>query len=483
MPGLQLPDIIKKAITLSVLLLVHPYMLTAQDASTVYASYCAGCHGASLQGGTATPLVKRTWKYGRGKGHLIRNITYGIEGTEMISWKAVLTSDQIEALAGFIEEAQTTPLSAIPPIPRKVRTKDYVVSIEKIVDEGLASPWSIAFIDEANALITERSGGVRVLTNHILDPEPVAGIPKPMQTRIGGLMSIVLDPQYDENGWIYLSMSHSSEGPDNPEAPGMTRIIRGRIVNHTWIDQETIFQVDDSLQVANGHRWGGALLFDQEGYLHFTIGDLAEGDASQDLTKVHGKTLRILPNGDIPDDNPFMGDPGAMASIYTIGNRNTQGLAQHPVTGKLWSTDHGPMGGDELNILKKGANYGWPLVTYGIDYSGETVSEKTHMEGMEQPITHWTPSIATSDIEFVTGGLFSQWKDDLLVGALAYEEVRRLEINDEEVTEQEVILKGYGRIRDIEISPDGSIYVILNQPDMLIRLTPERILNAQEGSS
>ena len=480
MTGPKFAHTIRLVVICTFLSLPHPTLLAAQDAQTLYASYCAGCHGASLQGHSAAPLIKRTWIYGRGKGQIIRNITYGIEGTEMIGWKTVLSSEQIAALADFIESAQTTPLTTIPPIPAKIKTDDYVLKVDKVVENGLDSPWSIAFIDERQAFITERKGAVRLLNNGILDPRPVAGTPVPMQTSIGGLMGIVLDPNYAQNGWVYLSLSHTLEDPNDPEAPGMTRIVRGRIENHKWIDQETVFEVPDSLHVANGHRWGGTLFFDNAGYLHFTIGDMAEGEASQVLSKAHGKTFRILPDGTIPEDNPYVNTPNALPGIYTTGNRNTQGLAQHPETNALWSTDHGPMGGDELNILRKGGNYGWPVITYGIDYSGETVSEKTHEAGMEQPITYWTPSIAVSDIEFVEGPLFSGWQHDLLVGALAYEEIRRLDIENEQVVAQETILKGYGRVRDIEMSPDGAIYVILNRPDMIVRLHPEHKRNAQE---
>lgn len=447
--------------------------LKAQDAKTNYKLYCAGCHGASMQGNSATALIKRNWTYGRGKGHLIRNITYGIEGTEMNGWNEYLTAEEIEALAGYIEEAQVTPLQAIMPLPERVKTEEYSLKVEQVVTEGLDSPWAIAFVHSQYALITERKGHIRILKDGVLQPEPVKGLPLPMQTRIGGLMGIAIDPQYASNGWIYLSMSHTSGDPFDEGAAGMTRIIRGRIHNNTWVDQEILFQVPDSMQVANGHRWGGPLLIDSNGYLYFTIGDLAEGPASQKKTKPHGKTYRIYTDGTVPEDNPFAQEAGAFPGIFTLGNRNSQGLAEHPETGAIWSTDHGPMGGDELNILRKGNNYGWPIVTYGKDYDGSTVSPRTQQEGMEQPVTYWTPSIAVSEAEFIEGPLFTKWENDLLVGALAYEEVRRIALDGDTVVEQEVILKSYGRIRDIEISPDGSIYLILNSPDKIVRLTPE----------
>jgi glucose/arabinose dehydrogenase len=195
--------------------------------------------------------------------------------------------------------------------------------------------------------------------------------------------------------------------------------------------------------------------------------------ASQDVNQPTGKTYRIKPDGSIPNDNPFVNVPNALPAIFTIGNRNVQGLAQHPMTGEIWATEHGPRGGDELNILRKGANYGWPIITYGIDYSGKTISEKDHQEGMEQPVIQWTPSIAVCPAEFCTSVLFRKWKNNLLVGALAYEELHRLTIERDKVVAREMLLKGLGRIRDIKLSPDGALYVLVNKPDMVIRITPK----------
>lgn len=184
------------------------------------------------------------------------------------------------------------------------------------------------------------------------------------------------------------------------------------------------------------------------------------------------KFIAFILTGSIPKDNPFVHTPGAIPAIFTYGNRNVEGIAQHPVTGDIWATEHGPRGGDELNILKKGANYGWPVITYGIDYSGNIVSEKTAQKGMEQPVVQWTPSIAPCPAEFCTSPLFPKWKNSLLVGALAFEELRRLVIVNKKVTKQEMIMKGYGRVRDIKFSPDGALYVVLNKPDIILRITP-----------
>lgn len=448
--------------------------VSAQSGEEVYKTYCAGCHGSQLQGNTAGALVKTDWQYGRGKAALVRNIRFGIPSTEMIAWGSALKDEQINAVADYIIASQEVPPNAVRPIPETLETKDYRLKVDKLVTTGLNTPWGIEFVDARRALISERSGGLRWMVDGKLDPRPVQGLPATYsQNTTGGFMDIALDPDYAANGWIYLAFSHTYDPPSR-EAHGMTKVVRGRIHDYRWSDEETLFEAPDSLKIPGGNRWGCRFLFDSEGYLYFTIGDMARAMDSQDPGKPTGKTFRIHPDGSIPGDNPFVDRLGALAAVYTIGNRNVQGLAQHPVTGEIWATEHGPMGGDELNILKNGANYGWPLVTYGVDYSGEIVSEKTEMPGMESPVIHWTPSIGVGAAEFVTSADFSKWKNNLLVGALAFEEIRRLVIEDHQVTSQEMILKGVGRVRDLKIGPDGALYVLLNTPDMVLRIAPEK---------
>ncbi len=450
--------------------------LIAQDGEQIYKTYCAGCHGAKLEGNSASALIKTDWKYGRGKGAMVRNITFGIPHTEMIAWQSALKKEEINAVADYIVAAQETPPDAIRPVPAQLTTEDYELKVEKLVEEGIHTPWGIEFTDASHALITERNGNIRWLVDGKLDPQPVQGLPATYEHATGGYMDIALDPDYRDNGWVYFGFSHAKNDSEADTALAMTKVVRGKIKDHQWTDEQTLFEVPDSLLVTQGNRWGCRLLFDKEGYLYFTIGDMGQSMPSQDLGKPTGKVFRINPDGSVPADNPFVNEKGALPQIFTMGNRNVQGIAQHPVTGDLWATEHGPMGGDELNILKKGANYGWPVITYGVDYSGEIVSDKTEQAGMEQPITQWTPSIAVCPIEFSTSTLFPKWKNNLLVGALAYEELRRLVIENNEVKEQEMILKGYGRVRDIKTGPDGAIYVLLNGPDMVLRITPAKEL-------
>lgn len=451
------------------------FQVVAQNGQIVYKNHCAGCHGAQLQGSSAPALLKKDWKHGGDRPSVIRTIRNGVPSTEMMRFAGLLSEKEIEAVADFIVNAQNAPnLIKKTNLPLQVKTKQYTLNIEKLVIEGLAGPWGIEFIDANRALITGKNGDLYALVNGKLDPQPITGLPKTYATDlVGGMMDLALDPDYKTNGWIYIGFSYNPQNSPDKKTAGMTKIVRGKVRDHQWVEQQTLFQVPDSLLVTGGTRWGCRLFFDKQGYLYFTIGDMNRAGDSQILSRPSGKIYRINPDGSIPKDNPLYGQANTLQAIYSWGNRNVQGLAQHPVTGVLYASEHGPQGGDELNILKKGANYGWPVITYGIDYNGSIVSSETHRSGMEQPITYWTPSIAVSAIEFVTGRRFPRWQNNLLVAALKFEEIRRLVVRSDKVIEQEVLLKGYGRVRDLKIGPDGALYVLTNTPDALLRITPE----------
>jgi aldose sugar dehydrogenase len=453
--------------------LIMSTMLYGQQGETLYKEYCAGCHGANLQGNTASRLIKPEWQNGKSRDAILHTISMGISKTEMIGWSNVLNEKQLMTLVDFIMSSQHKTLVKST-IPDRLITNDYVLKIEKLVITNIQTPWAIEFVDNNKALITEKAGNLRWLVNDKLDAVPIQGLPQPFtKSGTAGFMDIATDPKYAANGWIYLGYSHTRRDVTDKNSPGMTRIIRGRIVDHLWRDEQTLFEVADSLLIVGGDRWGCRLLFDTKGLLYFTIGDMGKAMDSQNLSRASGKVYRINPDGTIPMDNPFINVPGALPAIFTLGNRNVQGICQHPVTGEIWATEHGPRGGDELNILRKGANYGWPVITYGIDYNGSIVSEKTEQVGMEQPIIQWTPSIAVCPAEFYNGTIFGKWKNNLLIGALAYEELHRLVIDKNKIIKKEMILKGYGRVRDIKPAPGGALYVVFNNPDMIVRITPE----------
>ena len=445
-----------------------------QSGAQVYTTYCAGCHGPKMEGSSAAALIKKTWAHGGDRAAILKTIRDGVPGTEMVKWGSILSTSELEAVTEYIVRAQTAP-NSIKTVekPLTVETKLYKLNIEKVITQGLNGPWGMEFVDAHRMLMTGKTGDLYWVVDGKLDAQKIQGVPQPYAyDNFGGLMDVALDPEYAANGWVYLGLSYNAAGSKDKMTPGMTRIVRGKVVEHRWTSEEVLFQVPDSLLVVGGSRWGCRFLFDQEKHLYFTIGDMNRAKDAQILSRPSGKIYRINRDGSIPKDNPLYGKEGMLQAIYSWGNRNAQGLAQHPVTGALYASEHGPQGGDELNIIKNGANYGWPVITYGIDYNGSIISNETQKEGMEQPVTYWTPSIAVSAITFVTGKRFPKWQNNLLVTALKYEEVRRLVIEGDKVLEQEVLLKGYGRVRDVKIGPDGALYVLTNSPDALLRVTP-----------
>jgi len=364
-----------------------------QQVEVIYKKYCGGCHGARMEGNAAPALIKEKWQHGATYTAIFKSIKSGIPKTEMKGWGTVIKDKEITNLTNYIIASQKAPAKIAPALPDRLISQDYILKVEKIDSGHTSTPWAIEFVDANHALLSEKTGRLRWLINGKLDTVTIQGLPAThTKSSTGGFMDIALDPKYRQNGWIYLAYS-DAHGNMNERAPGMTRIIRGKIRDHEWTDQQVLFEVPDSLFVARGNRWGCRLLFDKAGYLYFTIGDMGKAAASQDLRLPTGKIFRIRPDGSVPSDNPFIDSTGALPAIFTRGNRNAQGITQHPVTGDIWFTEHGPQGGDELNILKKGANYGWPLVTYGIDYSGVQVSEKTEEKGMEQPVQNGRPPL------------------------------------------------------------------------------------------
>jgi glucose/arabinose dehydrogenase len=456
----------------SFLILLPPNSF-AEEPQLLYDTFCATCHGEDMKGKEALPLIKVDWLYGRDRGQLEKAIRFGISDTDMPALGEFLSEEEIDGLVDLIFAAQDSPPEIARPVPPQIETEDYTLNIETLVAEGFTDePWGIEFVDERRALITVINGGLRWLIDGKLDPEPIQGLPTVFIRE--GLLDLALHPDYAENGWIYLTFAHTNQDPKDRESSGMTKVVRGRVKGHQWVDTETIFQVADDITIYNGTRWGSRFFFDKEGYLYFTIGDMGKADQCQDLSRANGKIFRVHADGSIPEDNPFVDVPDALPAIYAYGTRNTQGLAQHPDTGAIWMTDHGPMGGDELNILGKGNNYGWPTITYGVNYDGTTVSDHIDQEGMEQPIIQWTPSIAACPATFVTSPLFPKWTNNLLVGALVHEEIRRIVVHDDHVLSQDVIFKGYGRIRDLKFAPDGALYVLLNRPHEVLRIRPSK---------
>ena len=358
-------------------------------------------------------------------------------------------------------------------------TRDYKVRATKIV-EGLAHPWSMAFLPDGRMLVTERRGQLRIVENGKLLPAPVEGLPKITEHGQGGLLDVVLHPKYADNGWIYWSYN----AVDSAGLHG-TELARGKLGGSRDMPRMTDVQVLFKMQpkVEAGYHFGSRIVFDRQGYLYLTLGD--RGDSpdkgaqhrAQLLNNHGGKSIRLLDDGRVPDDNPFVKTPGALPEIYSYGHRNMQGAALHPDTGRVWAHEHGPQGGDEVNILAAGANFGWPVITYGANYgSGSKIGEGTAKPGMIQPLFYWVPSIAPSGMTFYSGRNFPKWKGNLFVGALVQQLLMRVTLDGEKSVDQERLFeKKLGRIRDVREGPDGNLYLLTDSDKGdLIRLEPAK---------
>ena len=332
---------------------------------------------------------------------------------------------------------------------------------------GLDHPWGLAFLPDGGMLVTERSGRLRFVRGGVLDPKPIDGVPAVYASGQGGLLDVALHPKFAENRFVYLSYSGRGAGGAG------TEVARGRLAGDRLTDVRVIFRVSPKTSGAN--HYGSRLLFAPDGTLFITTGDRYNYlEHAQDTGDHLGTIVRVRDDGSVPDDNPFVGRPGARPEIYSYGHRNVQGIALRPGGNVIWAHEHGPRGGDEVNILKPGANYGWPAITYGIDYSGAIISDKTEAPGMEQPVVYWDPSIAPSGMAFYDGDRFPNWRGDLFIGALAHTHLRRLELDGDRVVKQEVLLGELGeRIRDVRVGPDGFIYVLTDSSDgKILRLEP-----------
>lgn len=447
-----------------------------RDVASLFEAECASCHGRDLRGGQTESLLDDHWLHGNGDDEtLARIIRDGDEPNGMPPMKGALSDAQIRALVIFIREkaAQAGQQPAAVPKPLEagmVKSREHSFRLKTVVD-GLATPWSLAWLPDGRMLVTELRGTLRVVENGRLHPAPVAGTPRVRHKGQGGLMEVALHPNHATNGWIYLAYTEPGTNAETRDG-GMTTIVRGRLKENRWSDEQTIWRAPLWSFRDGSVHFGCRIVFDRAGHLFFAHGERGRMHDAQDLARPNGKVHRVFDDGRIPPDNPFVGVPRALASIWSYGHRNPQGLDLHPVTGELWSTEHGPRGGDELNFIQKGRNYGWPIITHGMNYNGTPITALTAKEGLEQPVVHWTPSIAVCSARFYRGDRFPRWKHNLFVTALAQQELRRLVIEDHRVVEQEVVFKDLGRARDVATGPDGLLYVALNKPDKIVRLDP-----------
>ena len=322
---------------------------------------------------------------------------------------------------------------------------------ELIIDE-LSIPWGMAFLPDGSLLITEKSGELIHFKNN--ERVIISGLPEVYNRGQGGLLDVIIHPKFSENGWIYFSYASQDGDGDG----GNTTIMRTKLDGNTLIDKQVLYKAEPN--TTKGQHFGSRLAFDNEGFLYFSVGDRGNRDENpQDITRDCGKIYRLNDDGTVPNDNPFINEPNAKTAIYSYGHRNPQGMFKHPETGEIWTHEHGPQGGDEINIIQKGLNYGWPKISYGINYSGTTLTENIALPGMEQPLFYWVPSIAPSGFAIVSSDIYPEWKGNLLVGSLKFQYLERLVLENNKVVKREKLFEGLGRVRNVVQAPDGYIYV------------------------
>ena len=345
-------------------------------------------------------------------------------------------------------------------------TEKVSFQVQTFID-GFEIPWGMAFLPDQRMLVTDRIGDLWIVGKDGTDKVKVIGeVPNVRSKGQGGMLDVEVHPNFSNNSYIYLIYSDVLDNKSH------TSLIRAKLVNNRLIDSQVIFKPEEKFFTKKAIHFGSRIVFDDEGFIYFSIGDRGNRDLAQNLEMPNGKMYRIHDDGTIPIDNPFYYTKGAIQSIWSYGHRNAQGLAIHPLTRQLWEAEHGPRGGDEVNIILKGHNYGWPVITYGKNYSGTIISRFTHKEGMDQPIFHWTPSIAVCGIAFYDGDQFPEWKNNLLATSLKFERLHRIELDGLNMVKDEIIYEPGSRVRDVEIGPNGMIYVALEDPGRIVKISP-----------
>lgn len=475
----------------------HAELTSGATAAVNYSRLCSSCHGPELTGGQGASLISQIYLHGTSDESVAHSIRAGYLDKGMPGWSGVLSENDIQALVDFIKNhrEENSP-ERLAQLDKEAKQKIVNASVKselydfhlKIVAET-DKPFGMAVLPDGRVLVTEVAGRLRVIEKGGLLPEPVKGTPAGHPSdgvfnRV--LLDVAVHPDYQHNRWIYLVCADAARDADgNPSV--VETIVRGRLRNNSWMDSETLVQVP----VANTAT--GRLTFDGKGYMYLAtsvepgVTEARDGKPfglatlikmpPQDLGDpiLRGKILRFHDDGRIPVDNPFINTPGA-APIWSFGHRNPQGLAIDPSSGWLWSTEHGPRGGDELNLIRPGHNYGFPVISYGTSYNGITFTAEIKHEGMEQPVINWTPSIGVSNIVFYEGNVFQKWKRNLFIGSLVQEELYRVVLDGEQVKVRETLLKGLGRIRNIASGSDGQIYleIELKTQGVIVRLMPDK---------
>ncbi len=442
--------------------------VSVDDPRKIYTEKCASCHGEKVEA-----FVDRKWKHGNTKSEIVASITNGYTDFGMPSWGDMISDRDVDALANlivtslkhvnqydFAKEKKNTSGPAI------FKTSAMTVTLDTIATE-LSSPWGFEQMTDGSYLIADRIG-VLYHVDGKRNKKVISGTPEVVAEGQGGLLDITLHPKFAENGWIYLSYSKGKTIDGKKLAT--TAVVRGKIKGDAFVEQQEVFE--GLPYTHTRHHYGSRLVFGQMGHLYISMGDRGQEKVyPQNLETAPGKIHRINDDGSIPKDNPFVGKGKAIETIYAYGIRNPQGMFMDQA-GVLWEHEHGPRGGDELNIIKAGANYGWPVITHGINYDGKPISQISKKEGMEESVTYWIPSIAPSGLTTVIGNKYPAWKGNMMVGSLRFNYVDRVVIKDNKFVSQEKILLNIGRTRNVEMGRDGYLYVSIENPGTVFRVKP-----------
>jgi len=437
-------------------------------AAANYKSYCAGCHGDKMDA-----FVDRKWKHGKTREDLFKSIKVGYPDGGMPSYTATFKDDEVYALADYImngiknRERYDFEKTAV---KENLFTSEQQNIVLDTIANGAESFWGMAFLPNGEILTTTKVGTLYKIGTDKTKTK-ITGLPEVNSDGQGGLMEVLLHPNYASNGYIYLS--YSAIKKENNQTLTTTAILRATIVNNELQDKKIIFEALPYSKTR--HHYGCRMVFGKDGLLYFSVGERGnEKQNPQSRANDLGKIHRIKDDGSIPANNPFANNNEMKPSIFSYGNRNPQGLTFHPTTGELWSHEHGPRGGDEINIIEGGKNYGWPAISYGINYNGTVLTEKTALPGMEQPLHYWIPSIAPSGMAFVTGDKYKNWKGNLMVGSLRFKYLNRCVIKNGKVEKEELLLKNIGRLRDVKMGNDGYLYIAVENPGYIFRLMPTK---------
>lgn len=454
-----------------------------RNITRLYNENCGNCHGENGQGGAAgTPSLLTREKFDMSYDKkFFDSIKNGVKDQGMEAFGQTMSDKEIWGLVVHIRELQGRALRAAESNKKELGTVYSTMhakyKVEEVVgtDQGLKVPWSMAFLPSGEMLVTNRPGWMAVIRDGKVVSR-VEGLPKSIELGQGGLMDVRLHPDYAKNGWIYLSIADpKKDGSRN----AITKILRGKlsVTNgaYKWTDEQTLFESPQEFYTGAGQHFGGKFAFDGKGHVFFSHGERGQGDLAQDLSRPNGKIHRINDDGTIPTDNPFYNKAGALKTVWSYGHRNPQGITIDK-NGQLWDTEHGPRGGDEVNMIQKGHNYGWPLVAFSIDYndSAKWTPWPTPSQDITLPVSRWLPSTGASGFCTMSGKAFPEWDGDLIAGGLVGQNIDRFRMKDGKMVEHEELLWGMGRVRDLICGPEGDIYVALNDPDKIVRLVPAK---------